>query len=129
MTRHLHRIAATRKPLERLSPPHGTELLIYALAPVARPAPCHIPPTAHILCAPACIARSTPVADCQKFIAQTRWIVAIGASGPRGLDDIRELLGELPSKIAAVIMVALHRPWHGPSYLHDILTSATALPV
>ena len=69
------------------------------------------------------------MADCQNFNAQTRWIVAIGASGPRGLDDIRELLGELPSKIAAVIMVALHRPWYGPSYLHGILAAATALPV
>jgi two-component system chemotaxis response regulator CheB len=70
-----------------------------------------------------------PVAECQNFEAQPRWIVAIGASGSQGMDDIGELLGELRPEMAAVIMVVLHRSWHRPSRLHATLTAATALPV
>lgn len=69
------------------------------------------------------------MADCQKFDARARWTVAIGGSGGQGLNDVRELLGQLPPKIGGVIMIVLHRPWHGPSYTRDILTAATALPV
>ncbi|MBV9251079.1 MAG: hypothetical protein JO227_17745 [Acetobacteraceae bacterium] len=69
------------------------------------------------------------MADCQTFNAQTCWVVAIGASGPQGMNDIRELLGELSTEIAAVIMVVLNRSWRQPSYLHAFLTPATALPV
>jgi hypothetical protein len=65
------------------------------------------------------------VADCQNFDALGRWIVAIGASGSQGLDDVKELLGELPTTVAAVIMVVLHRSWHHSSDLHAILTDAT----
>lgn len=69
------------------------------------------------------------MADAQSLGAQVPWIVAIGASGPQGMNDIGELLGELPPTVAAVIMIVLHRAWHHPSTLHAILTSATALPV
>lgn len=69
------------------------------------------------------------MADCQSFDAHTRCIVAIGASGPQGLDDIRKLLEELPATIAGVVMVVLHRSWNHPSCLHAILTAATTLPV
>ena len=69
------------------------------------------------------------MAHCQNFDAQTRWIVAIGASGPKGFHDIGELLGELPAETPAVIMLVLHRSWHHPSDLHAMLTTATALPV
>ena len=69
------------------------------------------------------------MADYRNFDAHTRCIVAIGASGSQGLNDIRELLAELPAKIAGVIMVVLHRSWNDPSYLQAILTAATALPV
>jgi two-component system, chemotaxis family, protein-glutamate methylesterase/glutaminase len=69
------------------------------------------------------------MADRQQFDARTRLIVAIGASGPQGLGDITDLLGEMPATIAAVIMVVLHRPWHHRSYLRAILSDATALPV
>jgi two-component system chemotaxis response regulator CheB len=72
---------------------------------------------------------STPVPDFRSFDAQTGWIVAIGASGSQGLDDIKALLRELPCNTAGIIMVVLHRPWHHLSYLHAILTNATALPV
>jgi hypothetical protein len=51
----------------------------------------------------------------------------IGASGGQGLNDTRELLGELPPTVAGVIMVVLHRLWHCPSNLHAILSAATAL--
>jgi two-component system, chemotaxis family, protein-glutamate methylesterase/glutaminase len=69
------------------------------------------------------------VADGQNLDARARWTVAIGGSGGSGLNDLRELLGQLPPKIACVIMIVLHRPWHGPSYTRDILNAATALPV
>ena len=66
----------------------------------------------------------------QNFGAQARWIVAIGASGGQGMDDIRELLGELPAATAGIFMVVLHRSWnHPPHHLPAILTAATALPV
>src|SRR3954469_16314162 len=61
--------------------------------------------------------------------AQTPWIVAIGASGGRGLDDIVQVLGALPSTLAAIVMVVLHRPWHAPSELRAILARECALPV
>jgi chemotaxis response regulator CheB len=60
---------------------------------------------------------------------RTPWIVAVGASGRQGLDDIRQLLEELPSTLAAVVMVVLHRPWHSPSHLQSILTRQCALPI
>jgi two-component system chemotaxis response regulator CheB len=67
------------------------------------------------------------VAECQNF--EPRCIIAIGASGSQGMDDLGELLGELRPEMAAVVMVVLHRSWHLPSRLHAILTTATALPV
>jgi two-component system, chemotaxis family, protein-glutamate methylesterase/glutaminase len=69
------------------------------------------------------------VAHHRNFDAHARWTVAIGGSGGSGLNDLRELLGQLPPKIACVIMIVLHRPWDGPSYTRDILNAATALPV
>jgi two-component system, chemotaxis family, protein-glutamate methylesterase/glutaminase len=65
----------------------------------------------------------------QNFDAQIRTIIAIGASGAQGLDDLRELLKELPPELAAVILVVLHRPWQQPTFLRDILADATPLPV
>lgn len=60
---------------------------------------------------------------------QRPWIVAIGASGGSGLDDIKELLGALPSTLAANVMVVLHRPWDRPTWLRAILAQASPLPV
>jgi two-component system chemotaxis response regulator CheB len=57
------------------------------------------------------------------------WIVAIGASGAKGLGDIKELLSALPDALAAVIMVVLHRGWRQPTNLREILARASALPV
>jgi two-component system chemotaxis response regulator CheB len=60
---------------------------------------------------------------------QKPWIVAIGASGATGLDDIRELLGALPKALPAIVMVVLHRPWDRPTNLRAVLDRTSALPV
>lgn len=69
------------------------------------------------------------MAECQSFASRNRWIIAIGASGPRGLDDVKELLGEFSPALAGIIIVVLHRPWDRVSKLRVILAAATALPV
>jgi two-component system chemotaxis response regulator CheB len=55
--------------------------------------------------------------------------VAIGASGGEGLDDIRDLLADLPQVTPAVVMVVLHRPSDKVSALRDILASSANMPV
>ena len=60
---------------------------------------------------------------------QKPWIIAIGASGSKGLDDIRELLGALPQALSAIVMVVLHRPWDRPTNLRAVLHRTSALPV
>jgi two-component system chemotaxis response regulator CheB len=60
---------------------------------------------------------------------QGPWIVAIGASGARGLDDIKALLGALPPTLPAVILVVLHRRWDLPTHLRAILAQTCRLPV
>jgi two-component system chemotaxis response regulator CheB len=57
------------------------------------------------------------------------WIVAIGASGPGGVNDTKALLGALPSTLSAAVMVVIHRSWDQQSYLRDFLASASVLPV
>src|ERR1700757_2267473 len=57
------------------------------------------------------------------------WFIAIGASGSEGLDDIRNLLRELPSPLFAVVLIVLHRPWHHVSRLQAVLARESQLPV
>jgi len=57
------------------------------------------------------------------------WIVAIGASGSRGLADIEALLAGLPANLPAIVMVVLHRLWDQPSHLRDVLARWSLLPV
>lgn len=57
------------------------------------------------------------------------WFVAIGASGPQGLDDIIRLLGAMPADSAAIFMVVLHRPSNQKSELLHILQRCCAMPV
>ena len=57
------------------------------------------------------------------------WIIAIGASGADGLSDIKELLGALPSTLAAIIMVVLHRPWDRPTQLQAVLGQVSRFPI
>jgi two-component system chemotaxis response regulator CheB len=56
-------------------------------------------------------------------------VVAIGASGPQGMNDIGRVLGGLPVGLRAVVMVVLHRPTDQVSHLRLILSRATKLPV
>jgi two-component system chemotaxis response regulator CheB len=57
------------------------------------------------------------------------YFVAIGASGAEGLNDIIDLLGSWPSDLDAVVMVVLHRSSGETSYLQQILSRCSALPV
>jgi chemotaxis response regulator CheB len=57
------------------------------------------------------------------------WIVAISASGPEGLDDIKALLAALPANLAAAVLVALHRPSDDSSKLGVVLSRASRMPV
>jgi two-component system, chemotaxis family, protein-glutamate methylesterase/glutaminase len=61
--------------------------------------------------------------------AADSFVVAIGASGPQGLQDIGRVLGGLPTGLRAVVMVVLHRPSDQVSHLRAILSRATKLPV
>ncbi|HBQ48460.1 MAG TPA: chemotaxis protein CheB, partial [Hyphomonas atlantica] len=44
------------------------------------------------------------------------WVIAIGASGAEGLDDLRSLLAEW-QEINAIVMIVLHRPWEKDTHL------------
>lgn len=55
--------------------------------------------------------------------------VAIGASGPKGLDDIQRLLAHLPPDLSAVVLICLHRPFDKLSHLREILHRHSALPI
>ncbi|WP_246674738.1 chemotaxis protein CheB [Mesorhizobium sp. B4-1-3] len=55
--------------------------------------------------------------------------IAIGASGPEGLDDLKDLLGSLPAGLPAVVLAVLHRPSDRVSHLRDVLARRSALPV
>jgi two-component system chemotaxis response regulator CheB len=57
------------------------------------------------------------------------FIVAIGASGGEGLNDIKTLLAALPHPINAIVMVVLHRPSERISALRDVLARRSAIPV
>jgi two-component system chemotaxis response regulator CheB len=56
-------------------------------------------------------------------------IVAIGASGGQGLQDIVRLLSSLPGDLAAVMMVVLHRPVDRVSHLREVLARGCKMPV
>ena len=54
--------------------------------------------------------------------------VAAGASGGKGLQDLKELVGALPASFPAVVMLVLHRPTNRTSDLGAILGRASRLP-
>ncbi|HIG16123.1 MAG TPA: chemotaxis protein CheB [Candidatus Handelsmanbacteria bacterium] len=56
------------------------------------------------------------------------WVIAIGASGAEGLDDLRSLLAEW-QEINAIVMIVLHRPWEKDTHLRQILQRSTHMPV
>ena len=57
------------------------------------------------------------------------FIVAIGGSGGEGLQDVQELLEQLPSDLAVIVLVVLHRPVDQVSYLREVLEQRSAIPV
>lgn len=57
------------------------------------------------------------------------WIIAIGASGGSGLEDLCVLLSVLPSDLNAVVLIVLHRPWDQPSQLAGVLSRRSRIPV
>ena len=57
------------------------------------------------------------------------YFVAIGASGSRGLTDLRQLLSLMPREVGAAILVVLHRPIGRVSYLRDVLSKVSSMPV
>jgi chemotaxis response regulator CheB len=58
-----------------------------------------------------------------------RFIVAVGASGVEGLNDIQALLAALPATLAAAVLVVLHRPSDRISHLCEVLSRASAMRV
>jgi chemotaxis response regulator CheB len=55
--------------------------------------------------------------------------LAVGASGAAGLDNIKELLGELPKELPITVLVVLHRPSDRISYLQEVLSRTSLMPV
>jgi chemotaxis response regulator CheB len=56
-------------------------------------------------------------------------MVAIGASGSEGLEDIKGLLAALPAGLEAVVLVVLHRPSDRASNLCAVLSRVSQMPV
>jgi two-component system chemotaxis response regulator CheB len=56
-------------------------------------------------------------------------MVAIGASGGEGLDDLKALLAALPADLPAVVLVVLHRPSDRLSHLKQVLSRVSQMPV
>jgi two-component system chemotaxis response regulator CheB len=63
------------------------------------------------------------------MVGRGTWVVALGASGTEGLQDIRTVLHHMPPTLKAVVMVVLHRPWNIKSQLRAVLSRSSALPV
>ena len=61
--------------------------------------------------------------------ALSPFFVAVGASGGDGLRDLQELVGALPCRFSAVVMLVLHRPTDRLSDLGGILGRVSSLPV
>lgn len=57
------------------------------------------------------------------------WIIAIGASGGAGLEDICDLLSVLPRDLDAVVLIVLHRPWDLASKLAEVLSKRSQMAV
>jgi two-component system chemotaxis response regulator CheB len=59
----------------------------------------------------------------------TARIVAIGASGSQGLEDLRNLLAIWPVTMNAVIAAVLHRPCDQQSFLREVLQKKSRVPI
>src|SRR3954467_13025254 len=60
---------------------------------------------------------------------RSSFMVAIGASGGEGLEDIKALLAILPADLPAVVLVVLHRPSDQMSHLKEVLSRVSQMPV
>jgi two-component system chemotaxis response regulator CheB len=56
-------------------------------------------------------------------------VIAVGASGAAGLQDLRDFVAALPEGLPAAVAVVLHRPADRKSALADVLRRACVLPV
>ncbi|HEY6430532.1 MAG TPA: chemotaxis protein CheB [Acetobacteraceae bacterium] len=57
------------------------------------------------------------------------FVVAVGASGADGLQDMCNFLSELPKKLSATILCTLHRPPDKQSSLAEVLQRASTLEI
>lgn len=57
------------------------------------------------------------------------WLIAVGASGADGLQDICLLLSALPADLDAVTLIVLHRPSGQQSHLREVLARRSPMPV
>jgi two-component system chemotaxis response regulator CheB len=60
---------------------------------------------------------------------RSSFMVAIGASGGEGLEDIKDLLAILPADLPAIVLVVLHRPSDQVSHLKVVLSHVSQMPV
>ena len=58
-----------------------------------------------------------------------QWMIAVGASGSYGLQDLRALLSTLPKGFPGSVLVAAHQPADRVSFLREFLASGSRLPV
>jgi two-component system, chemotaxis family, protein-glutamate methylesterase/glutaminase len=71
--------------------------------------------------------RSPDVVDPEADSAPT--YVVIGASGAKGLRELKALVGAWPRPLNAIVLVVLHRPPEKPSALAEVLAQAGRMPV
>jgi chemotaxis response regulator CheB len=57
------------------------------------------------------------------------WFIGIGASGKAGIHDVQALLSALMPGMNAVILVVIHQAFDHRSYMRDLLTCSTSMPV
>jgi two-component system chemotaxis response regulator CheB len=57
------------------------------------------------------------------------YVIAIGASGSEGMQDMGDLLNALPRPLTAIVMLVLHRPVDRISHLQSVLSHRCSLPV
>jgi two-component system, chemotaxis family, protein-glutamate methylesterase/glutaminase len=60
---------------------------------------------------------------------QEHFVLAVGASGSDGLQDMCDLLAEIPERLSATILCTLHRPPDRKSYLHEVLQRRSKVEV
>lgn len=57
------------------------------------------------------------------------WLVAIGASGSEGLEDLKRVLSAFRGDLPVVVLIVLHRAWNRSTRLREVLARHCYLPV